>query len=120
MTINDGTNNFNRVYKTGDRVRWNEEGELVFLGRFDHQVKLRGLRIELGEIENTLESHSCVSASIVLVHDEKLIAFVTLSGKKEDTKGNDDINEDNLKQFLDQSSHLAKYMIPVSDASTYK
>ncbi|MEP7251818.1 MAG: amino acid adenylation domain-containing protein [Ginsengibacter sp.] len=43
-----------RLYKTGDKVRWNEDGEIEYLGRIDEQVKLRGHRIELGEIENVL------------------------------------------------------------------
>ncbi|MFF4016200.1 amino acid adenylation domain-containing protein, partial [Streptomyces sp. NPDC001843] len=56
-----------RMYRTGDRVRWNESGELVFLERRDHQVKIRGHRIELGEIEHALRRHQGVADAVVTV-----------------------------------------------------
>ena len=55
-----------RLYRSGDRARWRRRGTLEFLGRIDHQVKVRGLRIELGEIERTLERHPEVAAAVVL------------------------------------------------------
>ena len=57
-----------RVYKTGDRVKWDANGELVFMGRFDHQVKLRGYRIELGEIQAKLEKQDGVNGEIGRAH----------------------------------------------------
>ena len=55
------------MYHTGDMARWNEEGELVYLGRTDSQIKFNGFRIELGEIENEMMTYPYVTAATVLV-----------------------------------------------------
>ncbi|MBV9790645.1 MAG: amino acid adenylation domain-containing protein [Chloroflexi bacterium] len=69
-----------RLYRTGDLVRYRADGNIEFLGRIDHQVKLRGFRIELGEIEAVLRQHPAVRDAIVLLRDEagdqRLVAYV--------------------------------------------
>ncbi|GAA1548461.1 hypothetical protein GCM10009678_33920 [Actinomadura kijaniata] len=59
-----------RMYATGDLVRWNADGNLEFLGRVDRQVKLRGLRVELGEIEHAIEEFDGVRQCVVAVRDQ--------------------------------------------------
>ncbi|QWF84113.1 non-ribosomal peptide synthetase [Amycolatopsis sp. CA-230715] len=67
-----------RIYRTGDVARWNRDGELEFLGRVDHQIKLRGFRVELGEIENVLSRHPEVALSAVVAgENQQLIAYAT-------------------------------------------
>jgi amino acid adenylation domain-containing protein len=56
-----------RMYRTGDVVRWGFDGQLVFLGRIDRQIKLHGLRVELGEIEHTLQGHPELAQVAVVV-----------------------------------------------------
>ncbi|MBC3839287.1 non-ribosomal peptide synthetase [Streptacidiphilus sp. 4-A2] len=69
-----------RLYLTGDRARWSSDGVLEYLGRRDHQVKIRGQRVELGEIEQVLATHPAVSAVYVVVLGEapaqRLVAYV--------------------------------------------
>jgi amino acid adenylation domain-containing protein/non-ribosomal peptide synthase protein (TIGR01720 family) len=71
-----------RMYRTGDLVRRRPDGELVFLGRRDHQVKVRGYRIELREIEHRLDAHAGVRASAVVARGEgerrHLVAYLVL------------------------------------------
>ncbi|MGE3491550.1 MAG: amino acid adenylation domain-containing protein [Vicinamibacterales bacterium] len=71
-----------RLYRTGDRARFRDDGNVEFLGRFDHQVKLRGFRIELGEIESVAREFSDVGQCVVTVEDNKagnprLVAYVS-------------------------------------------
>ncbi len=98
-----------RFYKSGDRVRWLSDGNLEFLGRYDHQVKLRGFRIELGEIEATLSQHDVIQEAVVVLYDPdvnpRLAAYVTLSHPVEGL-------EETLRLWLE--TRLPDYMTPAS------
>ncbi|MEM1366729.1 MAG: amino acid adenylation domain-containing protein [Cyanobacteria bacterium P01_H01_bin.15] len=68
-----------RLYRTGDRVRHTADGNLIFLGRFDHQVKIRGFRIEIGEVENALQQHPAIQEAVAVAWGESektLVAYV--------------------------------------------
>jgi amino acid adenylation domain-containing protein len=95
-----------RIYKTGDLAKWQNDGNIEFLGRIDHQIKLRGFRIELGEIEAVLLKHPVVKEVIVNLHktenNQQLVAYVT-------GEPIDDLSQQ-LKQYL--KTHLPDYMIP--------
>ncbi|WP_225830133.1 non-ribosomal peptide synthetase [Streptomyces sp. NK08204] len=99
-----------RLYRTGDLVRHRPDGALEFLGRLDHQIKLRGLRIELGEIEAVLITHEAVREAVVVAHehapgDVRLAAYVTCAAGTAPSAG-------------DLAAHLRRrlpdYMVPAT------
>ncbi|HVS00968.1 MAG TPA: amino acid adenylation domain-containing protein, partial [Thermoanaerobaculia bacterium] len=65
-----------RVYRTGDLARWRGDGAIEYLGRTDHQVKIRGVRIELGEIEAALTALPGVREAVVMARESRLVAYV--------------------------------------------
>ncbi|WP_033439095.1 non-ribosomal peptide synthetase [Saccharothrix sp. NRRL B-16314] len=65
-----------RLYRTGDLVRYLPDGSIDYLGRLDHQVKIRGHRVELGEIEAVLREHPDVAAAAAAVHEGTLVGYV--------------------------------------------
>lgn len=90
-----------RLYRTGDIGSWSDDGNIIYHGRFDDQIKLRGLRIELGEIEKTLlEIPSIKQAVVVAQHEaeaKQLIAYIV--AHEEETPSFSSINN-HLKQKL--------------------
>jgi amino acid adenylation domain-containing protein len=90
-----------RLYRTGDLARYSENGELEFLGRADHQVKVRGYRIELGEIESVLRQQEQVREAVVVARQEQLVAYIV----NETSAGTAELRE-KLRQ------HLPDYMVP--------
>jgi amino acid adenylation domain-containing protein len=101
-----------RMYATGDLIRYRQDGELDYLGRIDHQVKIRGFRVELGEIEATLERHPTVGDTVVVAleldgggetADRMLVAYVV-------PKPGATISVPDLRESLREQ--LAAYMVP--------
>lgn len=97
-----------RLYRTGDLARYLPDGQIEFLGRIDHQVKIRGLRVELEEIEVALGQHPAVEEAIVLAKehtpgDTRLVAYVVPNSAKTPTTHD-------LRVFLREK--LPEFMLP--------
>lgn len=96
----------NRLYKTGDLVRYRLDGSLEFLGRIDDQVKIRGYRIELGEIETVLSQHPAIRETAVAVHEDsgnqRLVAYIVFKVEK--------LTLIELRHYLQEK--LPEYLIP--------
>jgi amino acid adenylation domain-containing protein/FkbH-like protein len=97
-----------RMYRTGDLGRWLPDGNLQYLGRIDHQVKLRGFRVELGEIEAALAGHPGVQQTLVMAREDRpgikqLVAYVVASAAPAPTPGQ-------LRGYLERL--LPDFMLP--------
>ena len=96
-----------RMYRTGDLARWRHDGEIEYLGRLDHQVKIRGVRIELGEIEAELERIEGVTRAVVIDReiipgDRRLVAYLLAEAAAP--------NDEALKVLL--AERLPEAMVP--------
>jgi len=109
-----------RLYKTGDWVRYREDGNLEFLDRIDRQEKIRGFRIELSEIETVLEMHASVQQAIVLAWEDspgnkRLIAYIVPHA---DSKSASRLQEHSYKLMPRLRSYLQgklpSYMVPAA------
>jgi amino acid adenylation domain-containing protein len=105
------------IYHTGDQARWLPDGNIEFLGRIDHQVKVRGFRIEPGEIEYQLLKHDEIEAALVTIlsqedGDQYLCAYIVRAGAVPVTPSPDKqpLTTAGLREYLSQS--LPDYMIP--------
>jgi amino acid adenylation domain-containing protein len=87
-----------RLYKTGDLACYREDGAIEFHGRIDHQVKLHGVRIELDEIGAVLKKHPVVRDCVVVVHQQRLVAYVVATG----------ISSDDLRRHAQQTLPASK------------
>ncbi|MHC5747805.1 MAG: amino acid adenylation domain-containing protein, partial [Nostoc sp.] len=99
-----------RLYKSGDLARYLPNGDIEYLGRIDHQVKVRGFRIELGEIEAVISQYPAVRETVVIVSDDsedskRIVTYVVL--QKEQT-----LTVPELRGFLE--SKLPSYMVPAA------
>ena len=99
-----------RLYRTGDLARFQADGNIEYIGRIDHQVKVRGFRIELGEIEAALAGLAGVRDAVVLAHDgvggTQLVGYVVADSAEDAERLRESLRE-SLKR------HLPDYMVPL-------
>ena len=98
-----------RMYRTGDLARYRWDGAIEYLGRLDHQVKIRGVRIELGEIESCLQQHPAVQNAVVVAQEttagsKRLVGYVVCKA------GHDEMKSETIRQWV--GAHLPEAFVP--------
>ena len=107
-----------RMYRTGDVVRWRSDGRLTFCGRADDQVKIRGFRIELGEVTAVLAAHPRVSRAAVVVREDnfggkRLVGYVIPAPGSDDDAGQDSVALPRaIREYA--ASQLPDHMVPAA------
>ncbi|MCB1057259.1 MAG: amino acid adenylation domain-containing protein, partial [Acidobacteria bacterium] len=108
-----------RLYRTGDAARWRSDGQLDFVGRLDHQVKIRGVRVEPGEVEVALAEHPLVRSAAVVVREDlpghpRLVAYV--APRRETAppwpEESSEVLRERLRSFLVQ--RLPAHLVPAA------
>ncbi len=106
-----------RIYKSGDYAKWLPDGNVVILGRTDHQIKLRGLRIELGEIENVMLKVDGMEKVVILIRKlsgkEHLCAYYTASREIAPTALKEEISK-SLTQYMVPTAYLQLEKMPMT------
>jgi amino acid adenylation domain-containing protein/non-ribosomal peptide synthase protein (TIGR01720 family) len=108
-----------RLYRTGDLARWQAEGNLEFVGRKDHQVKVRGQRIELGEVEAALSADPAVTQAVVIaqsdVRETRLIAYITVREKTTSSALRNGLRQ-RLPEYMAPSAFVILESLPLNTA----
>ena len=100
-----------RLYRTGDIARWLSDGNIEYIGRADHQVKVRGYRIELGEIETALDTHEAVREAVAVAREDtagggkRLVCYCVMEDGAQ-------FNAAELREHL--RTRLPDYMVPAA------
>ena len=108
-----------RLYRTGDLARYQRDGNIEFLGRADHQVKVRGYRIELGEIEAILNDHPAVQEAVVIARedspgDKRLVAYLVAAGEPPSARECRERLQEKLPDYMVPSNFVFLRQLPLT------
>jgi amino acid adenylation domain-containing protein len=109
-----------RLYRTGDRVRVTDGGEIEFLGRLDDQLSIRGFRVEAGEVAAALNAHPAIEASVAVAGgdssaERQLVAYVVAAGEQPQDEEVSRFLADSLPEYMVPSKYVWLEEIPVTE-----